>query len=184
MNGAISRGSLFLALSVGLFAEAPAQERRISFGETGLSITAPANWERKQPTSRIVEHEFAIPAAAGEDLPGRMTVMGAGGTVEANIERWVGQFSQPDSSPTKPKVDQRTIAGQKVSVVDIAGTYKDSPGPFSGKPAVDRPDFRMLAAVISTEKDGNYFVKFYGPRGTVAANEKAFSAMLESLTKR
>ena len=161
------------------------QDRQIALGESGLTLTAPATWQRKQPTSRIIEHEFAIPPAQGDDQPGRMTVMGAGGSVDANVERWVGQFSQSDGSATKSKVDKRTIAGQQVTFVDLSGTYKDmAAGPFSGKPAVDRPNYRMLAAIIMTDKAGSYFVKFYGPRATVAANDKAFAELIDSLAKK
>jgi len=62
-----------------------------------------------------------------------------------------------------------------VYVVDVSGTYKDAPGPFAK--AVERPGYRMLAAVIETP-DGNYFIKFYGPKQTVADHAKAFHAML------
>ncbi len=40
-------------------------------------------------------------------------------------------------------------------------------------PAVERPNYRMLAAIIETGGAGNYFLKFYGPEKTVAANEKS-----------
>jgi len=39
----------------------------------------------------------------------------------------------------------------------------------------------MLAAIIQTEANGNYFVKFYGPKATIDKNEKYFKKMLESL---
>ncbi len=51
--------------------------------------------------TRIVEHEFAIPAAEGDKADGRFTIMAAGGSVDANIDRWYAQFSQPDGGSTK-----------------------------------------------------------------------------------
>jgi hypothetical protein len=39
----------------------------------------------------------------------------------------------------------------------------------------------MLGAIIVTDKVGQYFVKLYGPRKTIAANEKAFLDMIEGL---
>ena len=79
-----------------------------TIADGSVSLEAPQAWQRVQPKSGIVETEFAIPsegnAADGSPLPaGRMTVMGAGGTVEANIERWYGQFAQPDGGSTKEK---------------------------------------------------------------------------------
>ena len=82
-----------------------------------FSLAAPAGWKQVQPRSRIVENEFAIEPVKPDDQPGRMTSMGAGGSIEANIARWYGQFSQPDGSSTKDKAGLKTlnIAGCKVT---------------------------------------------------------------------
>jgi hypothetical protein len=157
------------------------KDKTIELGK--FKVTAPAAWKKQQPKSTILSHEFLAPKAEGDRYDGRLTVMSAGGTVEANIERWYGQFKQPDGSNSKEraKVEKRTIAGQEVHVVDISGTYKDQAGPFA--PAVEREKYRMLAAIIVTEQ-GNFFLKFYGPQRTVAEHEKAFDGMVESLTLR
>lgn len=170
--------------------DAPPEARVFTIAAGGFSLRAPEGWKRVQPKSGIVETEFAIPsegtAADGSPLqPGRMTVMGAGGTVEANIDRWYGQFTQPDGAATKDKATTKKVelAGCKVTLVDIPGTYKDSPGgPFAGGAAVDRPDYRMLAAIVETpDRRGNYFLKFYGPAKTVAAHTDGFRAMVEGM---
>src|SRR5688572_21822551 len=79
-------------------------------------LKTPKEWVRKKPSNRIVEHEFETPPVEGDKLPGRITAMGAGGSVEANIDRWVGQFTQPDSKPTKDKttVQKLKVNGQEV----------------------------------------------------------------------
>jgi hypothetical protein len=156
----------------------------VELGEGTLTITAPAEWKKVQPKSRIIEYEFATKSAEGDKEAGRVTIMGAGGSVEDNIKRWVSQFSQADGSDTKDKakVEKKTIGGSEVHFVDLSGTYKDSPaGPFAGGKTIDRPDYRMLAAIVVTKNAGNYFVKFYGPAKTVAENEKAFKEMMESV---
>ena len=96
-----------------------AAEFTVANGE--LSLAAPAGWKQVQPRSRIVETEFAIEPVKPDDQPGRMTSMGAGGSIEANIDRWYGQFSQPDGSSTKDKAALKTlrIAGCKVTCVDV-----------------------------------------------------------------
>ena len=165
-----------------------AGEGVFTIADGGASLEAPATWKRVQPKSGMVETEFAIPsegkAADGGPLPpGRMTVMGAGGSVEANIERWCGQFSQPDGSSTKDKSSTKTlkVAGRDVTLVDIVGTYKDSPGgPFAGGQAIDRPEYRMLAAIVEGP-DGNYFLKFYGPAATVEKHADGFRKMIEGM---
>lgn len=196
---AVSLPCLIVVMAVGLTAgpasaQAPATEagpetRVFTIADGGFSLRAPAGWQRVQPKSGIVETEFAIPSegAAADGAPaqpGRMTVMGAGGTVQANIDRWYGQFTQPDGSETKTKATTKKLdlAGCKVTLVDIPGTYKDSPGgPFAGGRAVERPDYRMLAAIVETPDRGNHFLKFYGPAKTVAAHADGFRTMVEGM---
>lgn len=159
----------------------PTRADEMELAEGKLVVTTPESWKKKMPRSRIIEHEYEIPAAEGDENPGRMTVMGAGGSIDDNIGRWVGQF---DLKGGKPKKEETKIAGQKIHLVDISGTYKDTPpgaGPFSGAKPILRENYRMLAAIIATEKDGNHFIKFYGPKETVAKNEDAFKKMLDSL---
>ena len=107
--------------------------------------------------------------------------MAAGGSVEANIDRWYGQFTQPDGGNTRDraKVQKIKVGGEEIHLVDLSGTFKDQRGPMA--PAVERPKYRMLAAIIATKNAGSYFIKFYGPERTVADNEKAFVGMIEGL---
>ncbi|NCA11899.1 hypothetical protein EBR56_08860 [bacterium] len=176
-----------VALSSAASARAVAADdaRGFTLADGGFSLEAPAGWNRVAPKSAIVETEFAIPSE-GELPPGRMTVMGAGGSVQANVDRWYGQFSQPDGGATKDKATTKTLklAGCTVTLVDVAGTYKDMPGgPFAGGQAVERPDYRMLAAIVETpgNERGSYFLKFYGPAATVAKHADGFRRMVEGL---
>lgn len=181
--------SVAALIAAGLPAAARAQGEDVrTFALSGgsLSLEAPAGWKRVQPRSGIVETEFSIPAEAGDEQAGRMTVMGAGGGVQANVDRWYGQFTQPDGSATKDKASTKTlkISGCTVTVVDVAGTYKDSPGgPFAGGRTVERPGYRMLAAIVEPEdKDkGSYFLKFYGPAKTVEKHADGFRKMVEGM---
>jgi hypothetical protein len=149
-----------------------------------LSLQAPTGWKQVQPKSNMIETEFSIPAAEGDSAPGRMTVMGAGGSVQANIDRWCGQFSQPDGSDTKDKASTKklNVGGCAVTLVDIPGTYRDMPGgPFAGGQAVERPNYRMLAAIIEVPERGSSFLKFYGPAATVSAHADGFRKMVEGM---
>lgn len=157
--------------------------RAFRIADGAFSLEAPTGWKRVQPKSGIVETEFAVPSE-GDAPAGRMTVMGAGGSVQANVDRWYGQFSQPDGSATKDKALTKSvkIAGCEVTMVDVSGTYKDSPGgPFAGGKTVDRPGYRMLAAIVETPASGSYFLKFYGPAVTVAKHADGFRAMVEGI---
>ncbi len=163
------------------------EDQTISLAEGKLVLQAPPKWERKEPRSRIVEQEFAVPGAKDGE-PGRVTVMGAGGSVEQNIDRWIGQFKQPDGgdSKKKAKIEKKEIAGIEVHVIDISGIYQDAPGgPFAKGKTIDRENYRMLAAIIPGGRTiGNYFIKFYGPADVVKGHEKGFAKMIESLQKK
>lgn len=190
-----SRFTAIVCLVAGVFSSAAAREaaaqaavadeaRAFTIASGGFSLEAPAAWKRVQPKSGIVETEFAIPPEAGDEQPGRMTVMGAGGSVQANVDRWYGQFAQPDGSATKDKATTKTLklAGCTVTLVDVGGTYKDTPGgPFAGGQSIDRPNYRMLAAIVETPGQGSYFLKFYGPAATVAKHADGFRTMVEGL---
>ena len=163
-------------------AEEESDEVRVVLADGAFSLTAPAAWKRKQPRSRIVAYEFGLPAAKDDAVDGRLTIMAAGGSIEANVNRWIGQFVQPDGTATKERAQtsHKEIAGQQVHFVDIAGTYQDQPrGPFG--PAVARENYRMLGAIIALKGKGNYFVKLYGPHKTVSAAAKPFREFVESL---
>src|SRR5687767_6000528 len=137
-------------------AEDKPADTSFAIGEGKLALKAPAGWKKVQPKSRIIEAEFEIPVAEGDEIPGRLTAMGAGGSVEANIDRWAAQFTGED---VKPKVEKKTVGGSEVHVVDLAGTYKDTPGgPFAGGKTTLREDYRMLGAIIVTKDAGNYFL--------------------------
>lgn len=153
----------------------------VLLGDGKYELRADPAWKKIEPRVAIIQHEFAVTAAKGDKRPGRITVTSATGSVQANIDRWFGQFAQPDGTNTKDraKVEKKKIAGQTVHLVDISGTYNDKRGPFS--PGVKRPDHRMLAAIIVSEKSGKYFVKFYGPEKTVKENNQKFSDMIKSL---
>jgi hypothetical protein len=152
-----------------------------SVADGQLKFTAVEGWNPTKPGSNIIEHEFTVPASEGDANAGRVTVMGAGGSVEQNIDRWFTQFSQPDGGSTrdKAKVKKITVDGEDIHMVDISGTFKDQKGPFA--PAVEREKYRMLAAIVVTKKLGNYFIKFYGPERTVTDNEGNFTKLIESL---
>ena len=147
-------------------------------------LTTPEAWATREPRSRIIDHEFAVTASKEDELEGRVTVMAAGGTADANLERWYGQFTQPDGSATKDKVKitKKQIAGKEITIVDLSGTYMDRPAPMA--PGVERENYRMLAAIIPAKGSNNIYVKFYGPKQTVADNAEAFTKMIDSLRQK
>ena len=69
----------------------------------GLTYTTPAGWKPVTTASAMRVAQFALPRAAGDAQDGELVVYyfgGSGGTVDANIERWLGQMQQPDGKPS------------------------------------------------------------------------------------
>ena len=153
-----------------------------SVADGNLNFTTTGTWKSVKPKSRILEFEIQVPREENDNRDGRLTVMGAGGSIDANIARWEGQFSQADGSPTKAKVTEETVENMKVTMVDISGVYVETMGgPFSGGKKVENPEFRVLAAIIETPESGNYFVKLIGPKATIGANQEAFGEVIKGI---
>ena len=138
-----------------------------------ITLQAPPGWTRKPAGSQFVLAEFILPRAEGDDADGRLTISTAGGSVEANIDRWKGQFQQPTAS----KQDVVDIAGLKATIVDLSGDFNDQRGPFA--PAERRTGYRMIAAVVPV--DGQlHFIKATGPQKTIASHADAIHEFIRS----
>jgi hypothetical protein len=162
---------LFLGLvSVGLLAESAA----------GLRWTAPAGWktEAAQPMRAAT---YSVAPAAGDKAGGECGVYffgaGQGGSVEANLDRWKGQFRTPDGKPAVAQVAKRTTGGLTITTIDVSGDYSGMGGPLAAGRAV--PGYRLLGAIVEG-RGGNVFVKFTGPAKTIAANAPKFQQLLTS----
>ncbi len=143
----------------------------------GVSLTVPGGWIKVDPPSvRIVEAEYTLPKADGEEFDGRLTVMAAGGDLTSNVDRWKGEFS--GLSGDSVKVETVKIAGVDATRVDIRGTWKGT----SFKPIPPREDYRMLAVILPVEADRSYFIKLTAPRETAAKHEVAFDTFVKSST--
>jgi hypothetical protein len=150
----------------------------------GIAFTTPGGWKTVKTSSTMRVAQYVVPRAAGDAQDAELVVYyfgGSGGTVEANIDRWVGQMTQPDGRPSSAvmKRQSRTINGLKVTLVDVPGTYVAEMTPGSTE-RHNSPNFHLRAAVIET-LNGPYFIKLTGPAKTVAASDKQFEAFLSSV---
>lgn len=149
-----------------------------------LAFTAPAAWQSRAAASSMRVAEFVVPKTAGDAEDAEVIVYyfgGGGGSVDANIDRWIGQLQQPDGSPTAAKArrESQTINGLKVSTVDVEGTYVAEMRPGAAEHH-NQPGFRLRAAVVETPR-GPYYIKMTGPAKTVAAADADFKKFLSTL---
>jgi len=153
-----------------------------SFGP--IKAKVPAEWIEQTPSSSMRKAQYALPKVAGDGEDGELAVfyfgLGQGGSVEANIERWIGQISQPDgsSSKGKAKTNKKEIGGMPITLVDVSGTY--SAGMMSNAPP--RQGYRMLAAVAETT-EGPWFFKLTGPEKTIAKWSNSFDQFIGSFNQ-
>lgn len=149
-----------------------------------LRFKAPREWSVEKPSSSMRVAQYKLPKAEGdaEDASLVLYFFGSnqGGSVQANLERWISQIQQPDGSPSasKAKTETITINQLKVSTIDLAGTYVAETAPGSGV-RHNNPNYRLRAAVIETSR-GAYYVKLVGPTKTVDRWDKAFNEYLQS----
>lgn len=149
-----------------------------------LTFAAPPAWKPRPAASTMRVAEFVVPKAAGDPEDAETIVYffgGSGGTVDANIDRWIGQMQQPDGSASKDKArrDTRTVNGLKVTTVDVGGRYVAEVRPGATE-RHNKPDFRLRAAVIETPR-GPYYIKMTGPAKTMAAADADFARFVASV---
>jgi hypothetical protein len=166
---------LTLAAGVGIQAGAPAGT---------LAFTAPPAWHARPASSSMRVAEWVIPRSPGDSEDAELVVyyFGTGaGTVDANVNRWIGQIQQPDGSSTSAtaKRSTRTVNGLQVTLVDAAGTYVAEMRPGATE-HYNKPGFRLRAAVVETPH-GPYYIKMTGPAKTMGAADDDFAAFLGSL---
>ncbi len=148
-----------------------------------LKFTAPAGWVSEPPSSSMRKAQFRLPRAEGDSEDAEMVVFyfqGGGGGVQANIDRWIGQFSKADGSPANDvaKVEKKTVHGISVTTVDVSGTYSGAMGPMGGA-SQPKGSYRMLAAVAEAS-DGPWFFKLTGPEKTVTKWESSFQSFVDT----
>ena len=150
-----------------------------------LKYDVPAGWVSKTPSSSMRLADFNLPKVGTDSEDATLTVYyfgNQGGSVQANIDRWVGQLAQPDGRASKDVAKTTTLqakGGLKITLLDVSGTYVAEVTPGSTE-RFNKPGFRQLAAVIETP-NGPHFVKVVGPAATVAKWEGSVMAFLKSL---
>ncbi|MBI5759997.1 MAG: hypothetical protein HZA46_15880 [Planctomycetales bacterium] len=134
-----------------------------------ITFKVPAGWQRVNPPSvRILDAEFTIPRADGDEFDGRLTLMAAGGGLDASIGRWSSEFTQ--ESGLGPKTETLMLGDNEVQWVDIRGTYNGPANRAPGVAAIEpRPDYRMAAVIIPLTPSHAFYIKLTGPKATVVA---------------
>src|SRR3954453_22999350 len=147
----------------------------------GVQWTAPAGW-KAEAALPMRAATYTIAPAAGDHDPAECGIYffgtGQGGSIEANLERWKTQFTDPNGRTTPAKIDKGQLHGLRVTRIDTSGSYSGMGGPMAAK-AQSVPGYHLLGAIVEAP-GGNVFVKFTGPMKTIAANQQKFEQLLAS----
>ena len=151
-----------------------------------FALAAPKDWTVKPTTSSMRVADFVLSTKANEEAELIIYYFGetGAGSIDDNLNRWLGQFQQPDGKASKDaaKIEKTKIAGQEATTVSVTGRYVASMMPGGGD-TVDKPDQAMLAAIVASPS-GPYYFKLVGAKKTIDANMAKWKAMLGSMKLR
>ena len=136
-----------------------------------IAWTAPSTWTTEANPNSMRLATYSVPGGA------EVSVARAGGTTEANIQRWLAQF---DGAGAETRTE-KTVRGLHATVVEVAGTYQGMGGMGGGPGAGSHPGWALLGAIVET-KGSPYFFKMIGPAPAVKAAHASFDALLGSIT--
>ena len=144
------------------------------FKVAGMTFAGPREFISVKPKSfmRKAQLRVGADAAEGEIVFFYFGPRGGGG-VQANVDRWFGQFTEPKAE-IKARTEKAKAGKIPVTFVSAEGTYKA--GPPRG-PVVEKPGQALLGAIIEG-REGAVFAKFTGPKATVSAHTAAFKTMI------
>jgi hypothetical protein len=142
-----------------------------------LTWKAPARWELAPNASSMRIATYRVPHAAGDTVDAELSIVRAGGSVDANAERWVAQFDEAGQKTAKRST--RRVGGLDVAIVEVTGTYSGGMG-METEPA---SGWSLLGAIVPTP-DTPHFFKLTGPAKSVAAARAEFEAFVASLAPK
>lgn len=145
----------------------------------GVTFSPADTWHQNEIRGGMRLYEFQIPGGepeASAELAVFFFGPGQGGDVDANIERWKGQFELKEGFT--PQVEKIRVNDLVVTKVHLEGKYRNTM--MSGsRPAAGSA---MLGAVVEGPK-GPVFFKMTGPEATVLSARTGFEELIRSLQK-
>jgi len=150
----------------------------------GLSWQDAAPFVRRTPKSSMRAAEYGVSGDDTAELVVFYFGPDQGGSVDANVGRWLGQFKQPDGSDSAStaKRSTRDVGGIQVALLEVSGTYAGGMA-MPGTPAPPPLTDAMMLGAIATGPNGPIFFKLVGPRAAVERSREGFDQMIGSLKK-
>jgi hypothetical protein len=141
-----------------------------------LAWKAPARWQLVPNANSMRIATYRVPRAPGDSEDAELSIMQAGGSVDANAERWIGQFDS--LSQKSAKRSTRKVGPLEVTIVEVQGTYSAGMGAQAS-----RTGWALLGAIAPTPNMPCFF-KLTGPAKSVSAARGDFDALVASIAPR
>jgi hypothetical protein len=138
-----------------------------------ITWTVPPAWKTAPNPSTMRIATYKVAHASADKGDADVSVVRAGGTADANIERWRDQFEGAREETRTVK----TVRGFKVTIVEIRGTYLGG----AGGTVTSQPRWTLVGAIVETPRLP-YFFKLTGASATVRSARVAFDALVESIS--
>lgn len=161
-------------------AQSPAPGQAAS-SVAGMAWTPPAQWEAMGARAmRAATYTIRTNREGTAECAVFFFGAGQGGDVQANIDRWINQFEQPDGTPSAEhaKTSRAEQAGWPLTRVEVAGTYTAGMGPAGSQ--TPQAGYRLLGAIVEGP-GGAVFFKLTGPEAVVEDSRDEFEALLASI---
>ncbi len=156
---------------------ASAAEGPTSFKVGEFNFSRPADWQWVEVNSVMRKAQLKVTDPAQKE-PGEVIFFffgeGGGGLTQANIDRWLAQFSEPKEK-LNSAVEVKTVGGHKITYVHAEGTYQSG---MPGGPKTPMPNTMLVGGIIESDK-GNVFIRLTGPIPLAKASQVKFRKMIE-----
>ncbi|MGY8639701.1 MAG: hypothetical protein ACKVJU_01260 [Verrucomicrobiales bacterium] len=165
---------LLLALTAGFAISQDKAAATESVTASGLTFTFGKPWQKMKPASSMRAGQLKYDNEGDlADVEAVFFHFGPNsGSVDANLQRWKGQFQ----GEVESKTEEKDHNGTKVTYFTATGTFMD--GGF-GQAKTAKDDWIMLAAIVPGT-DGVVFIKFVGPKAAVEAAKTDFEKLAAS----
>lgn len=151
----------------------------------GVTFTPPSIWNDLGP-SGMRQASYTFGPEEEDTDSSTVTVFffgqGMGGSIEANLSRWVGQITLSEGVTPEEGANIRNINVNNFSthILQINGSYNTSSGGMMMGESIVKENYRMVGVVLEAP-EGNIFFKLTGPVKTAEKMEVALMTMVNGI---
>lgn len=141
-----------------------------------LNYTLPGSWQRVEPSSSMRVDEMVIDPISQTTLA-IFIFPKIPGVVEANLERWKGQFKEETVVEASEQFNQGQLP---ITIYEAEGTFLEAAEPMNPAAGVtEKEDHKVLAAIVELN-DGAWFFKAVGPKQIIENQKNNFNQLIRS----